>query len=367
MKDNRLKALEEQLVNYSVALKKGEHLLINCTADEVLLVKEIMTSAYKIGAYPHIKMNDEQLTRILIQGLSDTHADVIAAYEKNRIDYMDAYINVSTTRNPMENSGLSHDKTNLMAQTRDKFSEKIRSGKVKWCSCIYPTPYYANCAGMSLEDFENYYFDVCVMDYQRFGQEMNKLKLLLDQADAVRIKAPGTDLSFSVKGIDKCVSAGDRNIPDGEVYTAPVLESVNGFVSFNVPSVSNGKRFDNIRLVFKNGQAVETHANYNEDFKTILNIDEGARYIGEFAFGLNPKLHNPVGVTLFDEKIRGSVHFAMGQSLDLADNGNRSAIHWDLVLMLTKEKGGGEIFIDGTLIFKDGEFVLNELHMLNKN
>lgn len=365
MKDLRFTQLAEQLVRYSVSLQPGEHLLIGCSPQDLPLAKELIRAAYRAGGYPHVSLEDAGLRRCLLEGLQEEQAAAIAEYERCRFDRMDAYINLATTQNAMENAAVDPQKLREYARMKNQATQKMRQGRVKWCVCISPNDLYANNAGMCLDDFERYYFDVCCMDYARFGRAMEKLRLRMEQTDRVRILAPGTDLSFSIRGVPKCVSAGERNVPDGEVYTAPVRESVNGTIQFNVPSVFNGTRFEAIQLRFENGKAVSAQANWTSKLNEILDTDAGARYVGEFAFGLNPKLTVPLGLTLFDEKIRGSIHLAMGNALDLTDNGNRSAIHWDMVSLHTPEWGGGSVYFDDVLVRKDGVFVLPELEELN--
>lgn len=365
MKDLRFTQLAEQLVRYSVSLQPGEHLLIGCSPQDLPLAKELVQAAYRAGGYPHVSLEDAGLRRCLLEGLQEEQAAAISEYERCRFDRMDAYINLATTQNAMENAAVDPQKLREYARMKNQATQKMRQGRVKWCVCISPNDLYANNAGMCLDDFERYYFDVCCMDYARFGRAMEKLRLRMEQTDRVRILAPGTDLSFSIRGVPKCVSAGERNVPDGEVYTAPVRESVNGTIQFNVPSVFNGTRFEAIQLRFENGKAVSAQANWTSKLNEILDTDAGARYVGEFAFGLNPKLTVPLGLTLFDEKIRGSIHLAMGNALDLTDNGNRSAIHWDMVSLHTPEWGGGSVYFDDVLVRKDGVFVLPELEELN--
>ena len=188
---------------------------------------------------------------------------------------------------------------------------------------------------------------------------------LMNRTDKVRLVAPGTDLTFSIKGIPAVKCSGRRNIPDGEVYTAPVRDSVNGRITYNVPSKYNGKKFENISLVFKDGKIVEATANDSEAVNRVFDTDEGARYVGEFSFGVNPFIHDAMGDILFDEKIAGSIHFTPGSCYEEAPNGNDSAIHWDLVLDMSADKGGGEIYMDDVLVRKDGIFVLDELKGLN--
>lgn len=366
MQDTRLKKLANELVNYSVQLKAGEHLQINCPPEAIPLAKELIRSAYAIGAYPHVKLTSPKLTKEIMMGLQPQQAEAMVRYDDAITNEMDAVIHVGAALNPYEDAAVANEKREVMYAARRE-QQKIKPKKeiTRWCVCIYPTEYYAASAGMSLDDFEDYYFSVCCMDYQKFGDAMEKLRKILEDADRVRIEGPGTDLTFSIKGINKKVSAGDRNIPDGEVYTAPVRESINGRVSFNVPSFFGGTRFENISLVFRDGKAVEAHSTQEKLLNEVLDCDEGARYTGEFAFGLNPQLNVPIGLTLFDEKIDGSFHIAMGNGLDVVDNGNRSSIHWDLVCIQTPEMGGGCIYIDDVLIRKDGRFVLPELEALN--
>jgi aminopeptidase len=197
------------------------------------------------------------------------------------------------------------------------------------------------------------------------SKAMDSLTTLLDRTDKVRIVGPGTDLSFSIKDIPSVKCCGLRNIPDGEVYSAPVRDSINGVITYNAPSVYQGTTFENVCFKFENGKIVEATSNNTERLNEILNTDEGARYIGEFAIGVNPYILKPMKDTLFDEKIAGSIHFTPGQAYKLADNGNKSAIHWDLVLIQRPDFGGGEIWFDDVLIRKDGIFVIEELEVLN--
>ena len=279
---------------------------------------------------------------------------------------MDAYINIATTENPSEFSQIPPEKLKIYSkEVSEKANKKMRDGKLRWTLTIYPTPFYANLAGMSLDAFEDYYFKVCCLDYKKLGDAMDKLVDKMKTTDKVRIVSNGTDISFSIKNIEVRASKGERNIPDGEVYTAPVLESVNGVITYNTPSVYQGTKFENVCLEFKDGKIIKATANNTQRLNEILDTDEGARYIGEFAIGVNPYIMNPMNNTLFDEKINGSIHFTPGFSLDLASNGNKSSIHWDLVLIQRPEYGGGEIYFDGELVRKDGLFVLPELQCLN--
>ena len=224
----------------------------------------------------------------------------------------------------------------------------------------------AQLAGMSTEQFEDFYFKVCTLDYAKMAEAEKPLKDRMERSDRVRIVGPSdTNLEFSVKGIPAIQCDGDRNIPDGEVFTAPVRDSVNGVIHFNAGTVYQGKSFDDVRLVFENGKIIDATSSDTKSLNEILDTDEGARYIGEFSLGFNPHIHKVLRDILFDEKIAGSLHFTPGRAYEEADNGNRSKIHWDLVLIQTPEFGGGEIYFDDELIRKDGRFVPDYLQGLN--
>jgi len=231
----------------------------------------------------------------------------------------------------------------------------------------WPTPSMAQLASMSTEAFENFYFDVCTLDYRKLQPGMKALKTLMEKTGRVEIKAPGTDLRFSIKGIPAVICGGDRNIPDGEVFTAPVKDSVQGHITFNAPTIYQSVGFDGIRLEFRDGRIVDAKSNQTEKLNKILNSDPGARYIGEFSLAFNPHILEPMRDILFDEKIAGSFHFTPGQAYDEADNGNRSQVHWDMVSIQRPDYGGGEIYFDGKLIRRDGEFLPKQLRSLNRS
>ena len=235
----------------------------------------------------------------------------------------------------------------------------------KWVLLRFPTSAAAQAAGMSTEAFEDFCLAVCSLDYARMDKAMDPLVELMSRTDRVRVTAPGTDIAFSIKGIPVLKAAGTNNIPDGEVYTAPVRDSVNGTMLFNTPSLEDGTTYERVRLTFKDGRIVDADANEPAKLQQMLDTDEGARYLGEFALGLNPLINKPMKDTLFDEKICGSLHLTPGRAYEDADNGNRSSVHWDLVLIQTPEWGGGEIYFDDVLVRKDGRFVLPELEGLN--
>lgn len=366
MQDLRINTLAKNLVNYSCKLQKGQKVLIEAKGVDYMLVNALIKEVYKVGAYPFVEMMDNRVSRELLLGETKELAMLRAKYDAYRMQEMDAYIGIRGGDNCNENSDVpSENKKIDMEFYSQPVHMELRVKKTKWVILRYPNPGMAQAAGMSTDAFEEFYFNVCNLDYSKMNKAMDSLKKRLDNADKVHIVGNGTDLTFSIKGIGSKKCAGDCNIPDGEIYTAPVKNSVNGVIKYNAPSVENGFKFENVCLVFKDGKIIEATANDNEKINAIFDTDEGARYVGEFAFGINPYIKKPMGDILFDEKISGSIHFTPGSCYDDCDNGNNSAIHWDLVLIQTPEYGGGEIYLDDELIRKDGRFVVDDLLCLN--
>lgn len=365
--DERLKKLAKTLVNYSCRVEKGENVLINCNGTAPIpLVKEIVKEVYKSGGLPYVEIREASIERELLMDASEEQLKLLADIDSKKMKKMDAFIGVRGDDNSAELSDVPEDKLDMYSKLYSSpVHHDIRVPKTKWVVLRYPTPSMAQSAHQSLESFENFYFNVCNMDYKKMSDAMDKLVDLMNETDKVHIKGEGTDLTFSIKGIPAVKCDGICNIPDGEVYTAPVKDSINGTLSYNTPSEYNSFTFDNVCLKFKDGKIIEATANDNERINKIFDTDEGARYIGEFAIGVNPYITKPMNNILFDEKIMGSFHFTPGNCYEDANNKNKSAIHWDLVCIQTPEYGGGEIYFDDVLIRKDGLFVLEELKCLN--
>ncbi len=365
--DQRNQILAYGLVNNSCKVKKGEKVLIEGRGtSSIELLNECVKEVYKVGGYPFINILPETSERALIQGSTEEHLKMLAEYDCKRMDDMDCYIGIRATNNIAEFADIPSDK---ISQHSKLYSTPVHSQRrvpnTRWVVLRYPNSSMAQLANTSLESFENFYYDVCNLDYKKMDDAMTPLINLMDKTDKVRITAQGTDLTFSIKDIKAIKCAGELNIPDGEVYTAPVKDSVNGVITYNTPSVKDGFVYENICLKFENGKIVEATANNTEKINNVFDIDDGARFVGEFAIGVNPFILEPMKDTLFDEKIAGSIHFTPGSCYDDAYNGNKSSLHWDLVLIQRPEYGGGEIYFDDVLIRKDGIFVLEELKCLN--
>ena len=366
MHDDRFDRLAKLLVEYSIRLKRDEKVLIESfdVPDEMTIA--LLRAVRKVGGIAFVQIQRAQVNRALALDATERQLNLAAGHELARMKKMDAYIAFRGSNNVTELSDVPVDQMKLLTKKmRPVIDQRVK--KTKWVVLRWPTPSMAQLAGMSTEAFEDFYFDVCTLDYRRLQPGMKALKALLEKTDRVEIKGPETDLRFSIKGIAAVICGGDRNIPDGEVFTCPVKDSVEGHVSFNAPTIYQGTSFDQIRLDFRRGKIVDATSNEPKKLNDILDSDAGARYIGEFSLAFNPRILQPMRDILFDEKIAGSFHFTPGQAYEEADNGNRSQVHWDMVSIQRREYGGGEIYFDGKLIRRDGEFLPKQLRSLNRS
>lgn len=367
--DVRLTQLAENILRKGVKLKKGEIVYLEgFSASTKDLLNELIKVTIKIGATPFYFFNDTDFIKSSIDGASEQQIQKYTDLHKDLMEKADCYVAVR-----------GYDDMFALSDVDDKYTKRqnkifhkqvhmeTRLPKTRWCVLRYPNNTMAAMSRMSVKAFEDFYFDACLLNYEKMGKAMIPLKKLMDKTSEVHIKGKDTDLRFSLKGQKAIICDGKMNIPDGEVYSAPVRESINGYVQFNTDTTHGGTFFSNIRLEFKDGKIVKgTSVANNDKFQKILDTDTGSRYMGEFAFGVNPYITHPILDILFDEKICGSFHMAIGNSYeDETNNGNVSSIHWDLVKIQTPEQGGGEIWFDGKLVRKDGLFVLPELKGLN--
>lgn len=357
-------ALAAVLTEHSTRLKKGDHVLIEAYDIPPLFVIALMRAVRKCGAVPFVNLHSGRIAREIALGVTKEEASMILEFDLARMKKMQAYIGIRGSANIAEMADVPEEKMSLMAETLKPLSN-YRVNKTRWVVLHWPTPSMAQQAQQSTEAFEEFFFRVCTLDYARMYPGMKALKALMDQTNRVVITGPGTDLRFSIKGIGSVMCGGEFNIPDGEVFSAPIKHSVEGHITFNTPTIYRGICFEKIFLKFSCGKIIEATSSDTQALKKILDTDEGARYIGEFALGFNPHILHPMRDILFDEKIAGSFHFTPGQAYEVADNKNKSAIHWDMVAIQRKDYGGGEIFFDDVLIRKDGLFVPRALRALN--
>ncbi len=367
MLDPRVSKLAELLCSHSTELSGEDTVLVHAFDIPDEAVAEVVRTARSKGAQVVTRIESGRIRRQLQMGMTEQNVKTIAEIEMFEMKKMTAYIAMRGGDNVSEMGDVPGSVQMLWSK---HYTQPVVLGQrvphTKWVALRWPSPSMAQQAGMSTDAFEDFYFDVCTMDYPKMQKAAEPLRELMLKTDRVEIKGNGTDISFSIKGVGVRQSYGRRNIPDGECFTAPVRDSVNGTVQYNAVSLFQGTEFKDVRLVCKDGKVVEAHAGDKTDrMNEILDTDEGARYFGEWALGYNPYVLHPMKDTLFDEKIGGSFHMTPGNAYDDADNGNRSAVHWDIVCIQRSEYGGGEIYFDGTLVRKDGVFVHPELAGLN--
>lgn len=365
--DERNKKLAEILVNYSMKVKKGDKVYVHYTGESTEeLARMVIKEVYRVGGIPFPHFTSQRVQREMLLSCTREQLELMAKVDGEEMDAMDCYVGIRGSENAAELSDVPPERMRLYeTYYSTPVHHERRVPNTRWVVLRYPNDSMAQLSNMSREAFADFYYDVCCLDYAKMGKAMEQLVDYMNRTDKVHIVGPGTDLTFSIKDIPAIPCAGTCNIPDGEVYTAPVRNSINGTLSYTAPSLYQGVVFDNIVLTFKDGKIVDAKANHTERINEIFDTDEGSRYVGEFAIGVNPFITTPMKDILFDEKIKGSFHFTPGNCYEEAPNGNQSAIHWDLVCIQTPEYGGGEIYFDDVLIRKDGRFVVKELECLN--
>ena len=366
MTEPRSARLAEIIVRHSTELTAGEAVLIEAFDVADGLVLDLVEAVRAAGALPLVSIRSNAVIRAQLLAATPALMERWAAVELAQMKQVQAYVGIRGSGNVSELSDVPGDLMDLYLQTVVKpVHLDYRVNQTRWVVLRYPTASMAQLAGMSTSGFEEFFYRVCTLDYPRMSAAMEPLQERMERTDQVRITGPGTDLRFSIRGIPAIPCAGRRNLPDGECYTAPVRDSVHGTIAYNTPSLYMGTTFEEVRFTFEAGRIVRAQGRPQERLDEILDSDEGARFVGEFSLGFNPYITRPMKDTLFDEKIAGSLHFTPGQAYTLADNGNRSRVHWDLVLIQTPEYGGGEVWFDGERIRRDGRFVAPELEGLN--
>lgn len=366
MLDPRLKKLGDTLIHYSCSIQKGDKVLIEATKNCGDLVKYLIKECYSCGAVPFVIFRESDIRREIILGGNKEQYELMAQSQNIIMNMMDARIEITEYDNFYEMNDIPISKRQLFQK---HFFQNVYAdnGIKKWVTVGYPTKTMAQRFGMSTEQFENFYFSVVNENYKELSEKMLPLKDYLDNGKNVQIRSNNTDLSFNIEECKAFICDGKINLPDGEVFIAPDKYSANGNITFNADALYQGYNFSNISLTFENGRVVTATSDYNQDvLNKILNTDEGSSYIGEFAIGTNPNINRIIKNILYDEKILGSFHVALGRAHFQSDNGNKSAIHWDLVSQLNERFGGGEIIIDDELILQDGIFIPHDLKPLNK-
>ncbi len=364
MVDARIKKAAEILVDYSAKVKKEDYVRINCAPAAKPLALEIYRLCLKKGAYPIFNISFDEAPKIYYENASEEQLKKfpeLAMYEAKK---MDVFITIGGEEDTRVLEKVDPKKISMRAKVVRPISDYIvNKAQKRWVLFEYPTKGLAKDAGMSLKDYENFVFDSIDLDWEKENKKMYKLARILDKTDKVRIVGRDTDLTFSIKGMsakpDDKKYEGQHNMPDGEVFTAPVKNSVNGYIYYEYPVVYNGKEVSGIRLEFKNGRIVKANAKKNEKLlKAMIETDEGSHYLGEFGIGLNYKINRFTKNILFDEKIGGTIHLAVGAAYKECNGKNKSAVHWDMI----KDMRKGEIYFDNKLVFKDGKWLVGYIN-----
>jgi len=369
MHDPRLNRLAEILIDHSCQLKPGDKLLVEAyDLPDATLVCRLIELAAERGAHPLVTWKNNSVLRALYRTGNETNIGLAGDFEKARMQEMNAYIGIRGAANSSEFADVPIEQMDLYQRLWwQPVHSQIRVPRTRWVVLRYPTDSMAQAANMSSEGFADFFYEVCTADYVQMARDQEPLVRRMEAADRVRLVGPGTDLTFSIRGMSVRPCHGQRNIPDGEVFTAPIRDSVSGVIRYNAPSRYQGVIFRDIEFEFREGKIVRAAcAGESEKLNQVLDSDEGARYIGEWSIGCNNRVRQPMLDTLFDEKIGGSIHLTPGNAYDECDNGNRSRVHWDLVLIQTPEWGGGQIWFDDELIRENGRFLPADLQGLNE-
>lgn len=365
----KINTLANTIINYSLAIKEGEKILIEVNGEGTdVMLNALINETLKAKATPFWNRIDDDILSDFIKNASEDAIASWASIHHSVMESMNAYVSVRGPNNTYELSSIPGSQMALYNKHYfRKVHTTLRIPKRKWTVLRWPNHSMAQSAEMGLTEFSNLYFDACSLDYAELNKNMDPLLNLVLQTDQVRICSDNTDIRFSLKGINALKSAGRLNLPDGVIFTGPVKESVNGFITYNAPSIYQNKLFNNVRFEVSEGKIVDASCEGDAEVLTkILDTDDGARYFGAFGLCFNPKILNPIKDSLFDEKIYGSFYLAPGDCFAPTSNGNRSEVHWVLVQIQTPDYGGGEIYFDDKLIRKDGDFVIDELKALNR-
>lgn len=361
MKDSRIAKLAKDTMEYSVSLLPGEKVLIEAWDGCDDFVVEFVKAAQAVGAYPYVVREDKKVLRSIMLQADEAYWRKWYEYQLGRMEDMDAFVAIRKDGNAYEFADVPAEKFALYNKYNSMLHEKQRNFKLKWCILRYPSPSMAQLSATSTEAFEDFFFAANCIDYKRLNEIALSLCRVCNRTDQVRIVAPGTDITFSIKGMCEMRSCcGMFNRPCGETGMGIVQGTANGIIRYNIPSHYKGTLFTDVELTFRDGVIVHATANDTKRLNQILDTDPGARRIGEFAIGFNPLITKPMNDTLFDEKMRMSLHFTPGNG-----GNNPSEIHWDLVQSHDPAYGGGEIWFDDVLVRKDGLFVIDELKGLN--
>jgi aminopeptidase len=365
--DPRVKRLAETLVHYSINLKKGQLLRIQGEVTGLPLIKAVFEEAVKVGAHPFTKIQVPDTEEALLKYGSDAQLRYISPVVRTAVNKIDALVSVWGTENTRYLSGVNPKRQALKRKAQGpivkKMFKRIADRSLSWVGTQFPTLADAQEAGMSLADYEDFVYGAGHVDkgdpvkhWKKVAKEQGRLVRILNRTDRLHVEAEGTDLKMRVKGRQWINCAGTENFPDGEIFTSPLEDTVQGHIRFSFPAIYGGREVEDVRLELEKGKVVKESAVKNEKFlKAMLDTDNGSRFVGEFAIGTNYDIKRFSRNILFDEKIGGTCHMAVGASILEAGGKNHSAIHWDMICDLKK---GGRITADGKVIYRNGKFTI---------
>ncbi|MDF2520141.1 MAG: hypothetical protein K0R84_769 [Clostridia bacterium] len=353
MKDVRVEKLASVLLNHSLKVKAGENLVIRAYYNAKPLVDEVYKQGIKAGlnVFTHVLISEH--TKFFMENATEKQFENVNKFLEAAYEQADAFVVIEAPDNVKHLSKVSSEKNMRHNKAASPLIKKITNKR--WVMTNFPTHSFAQEADMSLEEYEDMLFDATLVDYKQMDREMDKVVEIFDKAETIRIVGKDTDLTFSIKDRKGIKCSGANNIPDGEVFYAPVTNSANGHIYYEFPAIKYGIQVDGIRLEFKDGKVVKATADKNEEFlNKMLDSDEGARYLGEFGIGMNLGIQKFIKNILFDEKIGGTIHLAVGNAYEESGGDNRSVVHWDMIKELRVD---GEIYADGKLVQKNGSFI----------
>ena len=367
MTDTRLQRMAQVLIHYSLGMKNGERLAIITGPQAVPLVRETVREALRAGSFPETFFRIADIQEVVFKEASDEQLQYIPPYMRTIVEEYETMLQIMAAENTKALSGVNPARQAVAQQAgADLMQTNMRrtaDGSLRWCAALFPTNAYAQDAGMSLSDFEDFVYHACFMDeddpvacWRELSKQQERLVQWLNGKHTVHILGLDTDLTLSIAGRVFINGDGHYNFPDGEFFTGPVEDSANGYIRYTFPASFGGRAVEDVRLRFEDGVVVEARAARSQDYlDKMLSLDEGAKRLGEFAFGNNPNVTRFIKNTLFDEKIGGTIHLALGASYPMTGAVNQSALHWDMVCDLRQ---GGEIRVDDELFSKDGVFVV---------
>lgn len=367
MYDDRYRLLAEILLNHSLSIKKDDLFIINGSPLATPLIAEVYKLALKKGAHPSIRLGMEQFTELFYKEASDHQLRYISPFHRFEVEQVDARLSIISPENTRYMTHVDPKKQSIRSQSQQPlheiFLKRAAAKELRWCVTQFPTNAAAQDAEMSLADYESFVFDAAhvqeddpIAYWKKFQKKQQRIIDLLSSKETIHIVAADTDLTLSVKDRTWINCYGKENFPDGEIFTGPVEDSAEGYIHFSFPSVYGGRQVDDVKLWFEKGNVVKSESSSGHSFlSSMLDTDTGARRLGEFAFGMNSGVDLFTKNTLFDEKIGGTIHLAVGSGYPETGSKNVSGIHWDMVCDLRKQ---GEIYADDELIYRHGKFMI---------